>query len=761
MIASQEQDSEQSTPQKKVTLHLFQGAELETDSAFPKLDERLTLTGSPNNPQTTYLSTYFRESYDFPWNPDILAKNNLYTIYDEMKDDDQVKAALAFKKDAIINSGWRIVCDEKPEIAEFITDNLDNKLEDYELGKSFDETLRDMLSAFVYGFSLAEPIHELNEENLYEYKAIKVRPPHSFRFDIDRFGNIKEIIQSTDLGESKFKPSQFLHYVYQPEFGNPYGKSDLKAAHAAWAAKKFFVRFFAMYIERFASPTVIGKYKAGMDQNEVSRFNTVLKTLQNSTTFAFPEDVAIEFLQNERDATSSYTTGLEMFNTWIARAILVPDLLGVSGAKTGGGSYALGETQFKLFLTTIEKERKSLSKKITLKLIRPLVKANWGNFNCYFEFQPITHENEIEYSKLWTEFMKSRIVKPSEDEINHFRRSVKFPEGPVELQEPPPNPLAEKDPDKYNDSMDENGEGMDEDKEEKNGQTKKVASEEDEEKKEMSLNFRELTAYEKTINFSEIRKVLETSEEKITPKLRTAGKAIQADLIDQIRTKGLIRRFEPEKLNAIQPRFLKDMNVVMKNYFLGLFRESYNRAQKEFFPNTTKKFSDAEILPEEFMDVIEAETFKSVGDYSMDMTKRAKNVLVNGMKSGLSEEQLIAAIKEEMASASERWLQVVVRTKTTEMFNEARKIYWETDEIAKEIVEAYEFSAILDDRTSEVCEELDGKVFEKGEFIDRITPPLHFNCRSLLVPITRYQDYSLDNAPSIEKLQKLGGNLIV
>lgn len=725
------------------------------------MDERLSLTGSQGSPKTTYRSSYFQESYEFPWNPDKLTQSNLYRIYDEMKDDDQVKAAISFKKDAIINSGWRIVCETNPDVAETITNNLENKLEDYEMGKSFDETLRDMLSAYVYGFSLAEPVYELNEESQYEYKAIKVRPPHSFRFDMDRFGNILKIIQATDQTEIDFKPSQFLHYVYQPEFGNPYGKSDLKAAHASWVAKKFFMRFFAMYVERFASPTVIGRYKPGMDTNEISRFNNMLKTIQNSTTLTLPEDIMIEFMQNERDATDSYTKGLDMFNTWIARAILVPDLLGVSGSKTSGGSYALGETQFKLFLTTIEKERKGLAKKITLKLIRPLVQANWGDLDCYFEFQPITHENEIEYSKLWSDFMKSKIVTPTDEEINHFRRSVKFPEGAVELQAPEPNPLM--DPEG---KMGEEGDqakkpGEKESPFDKKTPKEKPAEDQKQGAKPPEKKFRDKTEYEAMINFAEIRESMESSEKRIAPKLRSATKAIQADIIDQIRARGIIKNFQPQAINDIQPRYLKDMNAVLKGYFLDLFRQSYNRAQKEFFPSTTKKFSDAEILPEEFMAIIDAETFKNVGDYSTDVTKRAKNVLVNGIKSGLSEAEIIAAVKDEMGSASERWLQVVVRTKTTEMFNEARKIYWETDPIAKEIVEAYEFSAILDDRTSDVCEELDGKVFEKGDFIDRVTPPLHFNCRSLLVPITRYQDYSLDNEPSIEKLQKLGGNLIV
>ncbi len=54
------------------------------------------------------------------------------------------------------------------------------------------------------------------------------------------------------------------------------------------------------------------------------------------------------------------------------------------------------------------------------------------------------------------------------------------------------------------------------------------------------------------------------------------------------------------------------------------------------------------------------------------------------------------------------------------------------------VVAAYQYSAILDDVTSDICAGLDGKIFEAGS---EPIPPLHFNCRSLLIPITKYEDY--------------------
>lgn len=702
------------------------------------------LPGSLNQPKTSYLSPYYQSAYDFPWNPDKLTQNNLYKIYDEMRDDDQIKACISFKKDIAISSGWKILCDNE-DVREFIEINLKEKLEEYELGKSFEDILRDMLSAFEYGFSLTEPVYQVNQESLYEIKTLKVRPPHSFRFNIDSYGNILNIEQSTDKSDIQLQPQKFIHHVYQQEFGNPYGKSDLKAAHTAWAAKKFFTRFFGMYVERFASPPVVGKYNPNMERTEVTEFYNTLKSLQHSSTFVIPEDTVLEFPQPNRDSTDSYIKGLDMFNTWIARSILVPDLLGISGSKTSGGSYSLGETQYKLFLTTIEKERKNLERKITMRLVRPLVRINFGEMPCRFEFMPMTQDDEVEYSRLWSDFMKSRIIKPSEEEVNHFRRSLKYPEGPIELHEP------------ISALMPNSGE-KDEDEE---GDQEPKEKEPAEKEQEMSLKiFRQMSPREQKFKFNEAKEALNLSEDRFLKKLQSSARAIISDYVNQIKDRKIISKFKPEAVNELQPRFLKDMNVEVKNAMKEMFKKFYEDARKEFFDGSKKVFTADDIMPKEFLDIIESDAFKSVGDYSIEVTKRAKNKLMQGIKNGLSEAELINIIKEEMGDVSDAWLQTFTRTKTTEMYNTARKNYFETDEIAKDIVEAYQWSSIMDERVSDVCAYLHGKIFKRGEFVNRLGPPAHFNCRSILLPVTKYEEYELDEEPSIDKIQSLGGNLI-
>lgn len=704
-----------------------------------------------------------------------------------MRDDDQVKAALSIKKDMVVNTGWTIKCEDDvpPEVKEYLTESLKRINGGPEgAGSSFEDVLRDILSAYDYGFSLSEPVYEFDDgEGLWCYKEIRTRPPHSFTFDIDEKGNIKAIKQLALSNEQPYEPKTFIHHVYQMEFGNPYGKSDLRAAFTPWKAKKFVMKFYNIYLEKYASPGVIGRYKPNMAKEDVAEFFEMLKNWQQNTAMTIPEDVLIEFAESQKDSSGSYQEALHVYDMKIARAILVPDLLGLSGGATKGGSLALGKEHFKTFLGVIRKDRESLQAKITNRLIKPLAAINWGDDiaeKVCFEFIPFSDDSIVEMTRLWIDAVKANVWKPSDEEVNHLRAVAGFPEGEVERPEPvvqqldangnpmPPKPgMAGSAPKKPGqpaagavDKTAQPAKGADDAKAQKNAEYARAAK-------------RRLTIYEKKMDFDAIHKAMEDSEARALPALKRVASVIWNDLITQVRDKGILRKFKPESINSIQPRFVRDMNMVFKNHFKDLFNAAAKTAKAEIYREQKNHAADDEgdgdtLLPEQFLQILNAESFKAVGDYSTDITKKARNIIVQGIKDGVPESEIVSLLRDELGATTDKWLATVVRTKTTEIYNDARKSYWDNDEFAKQVIEAYEFSAILDDRTTDVCRFLDGKIFDKSEFLNKITPPLHFNCRSILVPVTRFEAYQDDEnyvepgtEPSFEKLKDMGGNLIV
>lgn len=698
--------------------------------------------GSNLKAESELFSPLWDLSYNFPYNPDPLCSGNNYSIYDEMVDDDQIKPVIAIKKDMVINTGWKI-SGENEEINKFVTDCFKHINENSVIDSSFDDVLRDMLSSYEYGFSLTEPVYALIDGK-YKYISIKTRAPHSFKFDLDTKGNLKFILQTTNFGDIPFNPSTFIHHAYQMQFGNPYGKSDLRSAYKSWKAKKFFSKFFAIYGEKFATGTVVGKYPQGATTDEIEEFYKVLNSIQNATSMAISEDFIIDFIQMQRDAGTFYIKALDFFAMQMARTILVPDLLGIGGSETKGGSYSLGKEQFKMFLGTIKKDRASLSRKVTMRLVRPLVLSNFGDIECNFEFIPYSHGDIEKYLDLWIKAVTGNIFKANDDEINYFRNATGFPEGEIkEAEKPEPiNPLNPNNSPIPNDPN--------KDKQGLPAESKK------------SYAKKELTSYEKKVNFAKIERTLNEEESKIIPFINKAATEIENSLIKQIEDKKVLIEFNTNKIKEIEAKNLKPMNVALRNYYTVLFKKSYETAKEELFPNGDKKKYEMVLLPTEFVDLLQMEAFKTVGDYSVDITKRAKNMVIHSIKSGAGAVETIKIIRDGLKKSTEVWINTVIRTKTTEIYNQARKQYWEKDPLAKQIVEAYQWSSILDQRTSPVCEYLHGKIFAIGELSNRVTPPAHFSCRSLLVPITKFEDYKTDPKGDFneEKLKKLGGGML-
>lgn len=699
------------------------------------------LAGSPLEAESLYKSPYFPESYDFPYNPDPLCSGNNYDIYDEMRDDDQVKVAINIKKDLVVNSGWVIECEDK-NIVEEVTNGLKDMEANGRLDMAFEDILRGIISSgYEFGFVLSEPVWRL-EGSKYQYDTLKVRPPHTFRFNLDDFGNVSTIVQSTARGDLSFQPEKFIHYAYQSDFGNPYGRSDLRAAYGAWKAKKFINKFLAIYLERYAGPTVVGKFPSGWDSDQVSRLHTILQTIQNKTVLAIPDDVMVEFVQANRDASAVYIQALNYYNMMIGRSILIPDLAGVTGEKTSGGSYSLGSEQFRMFMATIEKDRQALSRKITLRLVRPLVRANYGDIPCEFKFLPYTSDSNTEFLKIWSDAVKGNVFKPNDEEVNHLRKQLKFPEGNVDRPDPiQVNPFPE-----TNNDLEP--------------KPKKARPMEAKSSKDFKYR-RDFTLYERKVDFSKVQETLERSSESAIPELTRILERIARDLFQQAKDKKILDKFRPEKIADLKTKYRKELNDALRGHFVSLFRKGVENAKAELRLQE-KKFVENDILPEEFENIIRAEAFKLTGDMSEDVRKRVSNKMFEGVKNGLPASEVGESIFSDLKKYTDNQLKTIVHTKTTEVFNAARKTFFDSDPIASRLITGYQYSAIIDETTTEVCRYLDQKVFDKedADYIARITPPLHWNCRSLLVPVTSFEDPEFDRTVKVEKLEGMGANLL-
>ena len=119
-----------------------------------------------------------------------------------------------------------------------------------------------------------------------------------------------------------------------------------------------------------------------------------------------------------------------------------------------------------------------------------------------------------------------------------------------------------------------------------------------------------------------------------------------------------------------------------------------------------------------------------------------KNAILSAVSSGGGEARAMAAIKDifDQYGADPKLteplrLEVIVRTNTTRAFADARRLAFTDPDVIEEFP-AMMFSAVMDDRTSDICASLDGRIYRSDDPAwNSITPPLHYNCRSTIIPV--------------------------
>lgn len=123
---------------------------------------------------------------------------------------------------------------------------------------------------------------------------------------------------------------------------------------------------------------------------------------------------------------------------------------------------------------------------------------------------------------------------------------------------------------------------------------------------------------------------------------------------------------------------------------------------------------------------------RTLGDMYEKLTETmAKNVstqITSGISTGDSTGKIIADVRKLAYGKSRREVEAVVRTATNHVSNTTRKELAENNDW---MFDGYKFLATLDARTTIICAGLDGKVLSADT---NQIPPLHYNCRSTIVP---------------------------
>jgi len=356
-------------------------------------------------------------------NPDVLVQKKGLEIYDDMKRDATVKAVLFVKKFTRLSTSFIIKpaseSSQDKAIATFYGEQL------AQMPGTVMQMLLGMMTALDYGFSIMEEnfyfINEGEESGKIGLASIKSKKPHDFNFQLDDYSNIIALVQDQNSGnEAVLPPGKFLITSWMPEWENPYGVADLRAAYNPWWQKDVMTRFQAMFLERYASPILLGHYQPGTSQSDIDLFLEILEDIQMHTEAVIPNTLEIDDLKMDRSGSDLYSKAIIYRDTQIARAMLVPELLGFSD-KGGSGSYALGKKQFDLFLGILKHLGRTLEEVIREQLTMPFIKWNFPVTDFpTFQFQPLTEESPEIKAKIATTLVAAGLLDAEDEGIRDW-----------------------------------------------------------------------------------------------------------------------------------------------------------------------------------------------------------------------------------------------------------------------------------------------------------------------------------------------------
>ena len=135
------------------------------------------------------------------------------------------------------------------------------------------------------------------------------------------------------------------------------------------------------------------------------------------------------------------------------------------------------------------------------------------------------------------------------------------------------------------------------------------------------------------------------------------------------------------------------------------------------------------------------------GDYTLNQQfsritngelKRINNTINNGIAKGLTNKEMVDKISNT-TKLTKSQSDALVRTSITRSAAVAQTQVMESNE---SLIKGYRFSAVLDSRTSDICSAMDGREFPIEDKTN--LPPLHWRCRSTIIPITKSYSELMD-----------------
>jgi SPP1 gp7 family putative phage head morphogenesis protein len=720
--------------------------------------------GSPEKKQILTQELDIAAGFEVPLeNPNELLrdKGQYVTLFDKMALDDVIVSTLEAHKRITLSVPYSIVpASEDPkdlEKADFVRKVIED------LQPSMTDTFDNFMDSRMYGYKVGEKVWTARDG---KWVWQKIKHSHSYHFDFgyEPTGALDKLVVGRKSGTETVitgKPNIFKKFIISvypyPIDGNWYGKSDLTEIYLLWYQKYNIRRWQAMYLQGYGMPIPIAKYDSdAMKDSELDTLQDMLRNWQDNMYLTIPgirnqdgdlkTKYEIEFeTVYDGSGNTPYDDTLSNYDAAMRRRLLMPDKMGFTDSD--GGSYNMAETQLDVYKMTIRDSHTRLEE-----LINPHIEEL-----CDYNFPPSEQYPRLEFAEIGKPLEKEMLQMLIEKGIvdareNWIRGKLDIPELTEE----------EKEALEQEDEEEEELTPAPEPKANTPGTADGVENPQKDDEQDT-------TEYKRATPFFDVEGVrgsFDNSEKQFIPAYNEVYLEAANKLVKLAEKKGAFEEGglkEVDKLKVKKTDLLKLVTSLYYSMYVKGNVDAFNEIRARIPASAKAKleeFKTATSIPDEWLDrafidkVLEDadmeglsrvdlesmrqlrdQAFFVTGDLEQRMVRNVFFAVKEGLNAGENPKVIRDRVEASLAADRKQYATTIVRTNSADAYNTGRMNLFTSDEV-RPLVEAYMYSAILDNVTTEFCQSHNEQVIKADDpGLGIITPPNHYNCRSILTAI--------------------------
>jgi len=694
----------------------------------------------------------------------------------------------------IVANPWSIKPeDDSPEAqaqADFVRDCLTRPPHKGGMSTPFQLVLKDMLRALLEGFRVYEKVFELRDGKVV-YKKIGTRDTSTIVIKVDSKGGFNGFKQEIWDGNKNVEVTIPLQYAFlftaNKEHHHIKGESMFRAAYTHYDKKQklYYLAQLAAQAAAVAPKTV--KAPANAKQEELDAYTANAAAMAVNSVIGLQDGWDLNTLDSNKGRFDLMPL-IEHHNAEMARSILAQFMMLGTGSNVG--SWALSQDQSDMFVLALRSVMSDIEEHISSYLIPDLIDYNFATKRYpTFEFANITDATVSFLKEVSLKLLDKRPESMPEDLVKGIQKKI-ADHFEIEITEP-----SEADKKKAEDAGATSASAA-------VGEIQKQALNGAQIASLMAVVDAVVAG---TMPIETAKETLRASfptmtDETIGKILDPATSFTSSATVTNSRTSKVMSKLSRQGRLA-DAQWRRDLTPAETKVNLAAIQQKYNTLEADFTAKAQEMFTGLEEqIKTDLEALLKDGKIDDVADYTVSAPEGYEKLVLDKMveaynyaKVGASDEldvdspatpantkelikqKAMDVVKKQMddltfevknaVTEAARKNQLSVKLSLADLLTKVGGIVsiFSTDKLgltasvivgsainmgrddvfvsAKEELDSYQYSAILDEVTCATCEDLDGSVVSEEEY--RSTewlPPIHFNCRCIWVAIKKTEE---------------------